>query len=166
MRQPAAFDFALTCPAPTTFVRARSLQGNSLGPQGAASLAEGLRGNSTLESLEYATCDSNRPLSVLPFCQRPLTRLPIHSCSTVPFLTYLWHPCSLRGSNIHGRGMHAIGNALLDGAASSLSALECDAFNVPLGAANLELSKKGLGAAAAILLAGMIKGNTSIISLK
>ena len=62
--------------------------------------------------------------------------------------------------------MHAIGNALLDGAASSLSALECDAFNVPLGTANLELSKKGLGAAAAILLAGMIKGNTSIISLK
>ena len=49
---------------------------------------------------------------------------------------------------------------------SSLCALNCDAFNVPLGAANLDLSSKGLGAAAAILLAGVIKGNTTIISLK
>ena len=62
--------------------------------------------------------------------------------------------------------MHAIGNALLGGAASSLCALECDAFNVPLGAANLDLSNKRLNSAAATLLAGVIKGNTTIISLK
>ena len=62
--------------------------------------------------------------------------------------------------------MHAIGNALLGGAASSLCALDCDAFNVPLGAANLDLSNKRLSAAAATLLAGVIKGNTTIISLK
>ena len=62
--------------------------------------------------------------------------------------------------------MHAIGNALLGGAASSLCALECDAFNVPLGAANLDLSNKRLGAAAATLLAVVIKGNTTIMSLK
>ena len=62
--------------------------------------------------------------------------------------------------------MHEIGNALLGGAASSLCALECDAFNVPLGAANLDLSNKRLGAAAATLLAGVIKGNTTIMSLK
>ena len=62
--------------------------------------------------------------------------------------------------------MHAIGNALLGAAASSLCALNCDAFNVPLGAANLDLSSKSLGAADAILLAGVIKGNTTIISLK
>ena len=61
--------------------------------------------------------------------------------------------------------MHAIGNALLGGAASSLCALNCDAFNVPLGAANLNLSTKSLSAAAATLLAGVIKGNTTIISL-
>ena len=62
--------------------------------------------------------------------------------------------------------MHAIGNALLGGAASSLCALQCDAFNVSLGAANLDLSNKRLGAAAATLLAGVIRGNTTIISLK
>ena len=77
-----------------------------------------------------------------------------------------WHPRSLRGNNIQDQGMHAIGNALLGGAASSLCALNCDAFNVPLGAANLDLSNKRLGAAAATLLAGVIKGNTTIISLK
>ena len=62
--------------------------------------------------------------------------------------------------------MLAIGNALLSGAASSLCALECDAFHVPLGATDLDLSRKGLGAAAATLLAGVIKGNTSISALK
>ena len=62
--------------------------------------------------------------------------------------------------------MHAIGIALLGSAASSLCALNCDAFNVPLGAANLDLSKKGLNSAAATLLAGVIKGNTTITSLK
>ena len=77
-----------------------------------------------------------------------------------------WHPRSLRGNDIQDQGMHAIGNALIGGAASSLCSLECDDFNVPLGAANLDLSQKRLGAAAAILLAGVIKGNTRIISLK
>ena len=32
--------------------RARSLRGNKIGPEGAAALAEGLKGNSTLRSLE------------------------------------------------------------------------------------------------------------------
>ena len=32
--------------------RARSLQGNRLGPEGGAALAEGIKGNSTLRSLE------------------------------------------------------------------------------------------------------------------
>ena len=62
--------------------------------------------------------------------------------------------------------MHAIGIALLGAAASSLCALDCDAFNVPLGAANLNLPSKRLNSAAATLLAGVIKGNTTIISLK
>ena len=62
--------------------------------------------------------------------------------------------------------MHAIGNALLGGATSSLCALNCDAFNVPLGAAKVDLSNKRLNSAAATLLAGVIKGNTTIISLK
>ena len=58
--------------------------------------------------------------------------------------------------------MLAIGNALLSSAASSLCALQCDAFDVPMGAANLDLSYKQLGAAAATLLAGLLKGNTTI----
>ena len=62
--------------------------------------------------------------------------------------------------------MLAIGNALLSSTASSLCALQCDAFDVPLGAANLDLRSEGLGAAAATLLAGVLKGNTTITSLK
>ena len=62
--------------------------------------------------------------------------------------------------------MFAIGNSLLSSTSSSLCALQCDAFDVPLGAANLNLSGKGLGAAAATLLAGVLKRNTTIISLE
>ena len=62
--------------------------------------------------------------------------------------------------------MRKIGNALLCGSPSSLCALQCDAFNVPLGAASLDLSGKRLNAAAVTLLAGVLKGNTTITSLK
>ena len=43
-----------------THSRTRSLTANSLGPDGGAALAEGLKGNSTLQSLKYAANDSNR----------------------------------------------------------------------------------------------------------
>ena len=39
---------------------ARSLRSNSLGPKGAAALAEGLKGNSKLQSLEWAAWRSNQ----------------------------------------------------------------------------------------------------------
>ena len=86
-------------------------------------------------------------------CQHPLTLLNFYRCS-------------LKGNQIEDKGMHAIGNALLSGATSSLCALQCDAFDVPLGAVSLDLSRKVLGAAAATLLAGVLKGNTTITSLK
>ena len=73
---------------------------------------------------------------------------------------------SIKGNDIGDEGMLMIGNALLSGAASSLYALECDAFHVPLGATDLDLSSKRLGPAAATLLAGVIKGNRSISTLK
>ena len=42
----------------------RSLMFNEHGPVGGAALAEGLKGNTTLESLEYAACVSNQLPSV------------------------------------------------------------------------------------------------------
>ena len=53
----AAALFLLFCQCPLTLLtthlrsRARSLSWNRLGPEGAAALAEGLKGNSTLQSL-------------------------------------------------------------------------------------------------------------------
>jgi hypothetical protein len=44
--------------------RARSLGSTGLGRKEGVALAEGLRGNSTLQSLEYAACGSNRLPSV------------------------------------------------------------------------------------------------------
>ena len=73
---------------------------------------------------------------------------------------------SIKGNAIGDEGMRAIGKALLSDAAGSLCALQCDAFHVPLGATDLDLSSKRLGPAAATLLAGVIKGNRSISTLK
>ena len=58
----------------------RSLRKNHLGPAGAAALAEGLKGNTTLQSLEWAAWRSNQSPEGL-FCQRPLTRLSTRLCS-------------------------------------------------------------------------------------
>jgi hypothetical protein len=139
--------------------RARSLRRNELGPEGATALAEGLKGNSTLQSLEYATRARTRPRECLLLSQRPLTcRLSHHAPSTLPR--------SIAGNEIGDEGMRKIGNALLSGTPSSLRALQCDAFNVPLGAASLDLRGKKLGAASATLLAGVLKGNTTITSLE
>ena len=76
------------------------------------------------------------------------------------------HVGSLKGNNIGDDGMRAIGNALLSAASSSVCALGCDAFDVPRDAASLDLSSKGLGPAAAVLLAGVLRGNSSITKLK
>ena len=51
--------------------RARSLSRNKLGPEGAAALAEGLKGNSTLQRLEYATRARTRP-RVFAFASAPI----------------------------------------------------------------------------------------------
>jgi len=71
----------------------------------------------------------------------------------------------LKGNNIGDDGMRAIGNALLSAASSSVTALGCDAFDVPRDAASLDLSSKGLSPAAAVLLAGVLRGNSSITKL-
>jgi len=55
------------------YSHARSISSNRLGAEGVAALAEGLKGNSTLQVLESANWHSNRPFKCSPFCQRPLT---------------------------------------------------------------------------------------------
>jgi hypothetical protein len=72
----------------TTHLRslARSLSWNGLGPEGGAALAKGLKGNSTLQSLEYATCGSNRLPSVRlpePVDTPTLSPFPIPRARTV-----------------------------------------------------------------------------------
>ena len=54
-RRPRAFAFVsmpLDMPQHPSLLHARSLRYNDLGPKGAAALAEGLKGNSTLQELE------------------------------------------------------------------------------------------------------------------
>jgi hypothetical protein len=69
LSMPADHACSLTIPT-----RARSLSWNKLGPDGGAAIAEGLKGNSMLQSLEYATRARTRPRECLLLRQRPLTR--------------------------------------------------------------------------------------------
>ena len=56
-QQPLTLNLTVVC----------SLFNNSVGPEGAESLGEALKTNSTLKELKYA------PPACLPFCQQPLT---------------------------------------------------------------------------------------------
>ena len=75
--------------------------------------------------------------------------------------------------DIHDAGMRMIGDALLENSASKLSALKCDAFNVRINDAKLEFGcpagqttrTEVIGPAAATLLAGVIKSNSSVTKL-
>jgi hypothetical protein len=98
---------SLSCQCPLTLLtahlrsRARSLSRNKLGPEGVAALAEGLKGDSTLQSLEYAACGSNR---------LPSVRLPVsahwHAYSHHPHPTPRSH--SLSANSIGDQGASAL----------------------------------------------------------
>ena len=56
-------------------------------------------------------------------------------------------------------------NALLSSSTSKLGALKCDAFDLPVGVASLNLSNKRIGQAAVPLLAGVMKFNAVLTTL-
>ena len=93
--------------------RTRSVATNFLGPDVGAALAEGLKGNSTLQSLEYAANDSNRfprvrlsvetyrgsppsHMAALPVCNQPPPQ--VIACVSAPIDTLLL-PCGSLGNN-------------------------------------------------------------------
>ena len=47
-----------------------------------------------------------------------------------------------------------------------LGAIQCDAFTLPAGALSADLSSKGIGPGAAVLLAGVLKCNTQLMTLQ
>ena len=79
-----------------------------------------------------------------------------------PSMTFV----DLSGNSIGDEGMRTIGAALLSSATSKLGAIKCDAFGLPVGATSLDLSGKGIGSAAGTLLAGVVKGNASVTSVR
>ena len=77
---PKACTFAAHAPSHASFSRVRSLNGDYLGPEGGMALAEAVKSNTTLETLESAALQSNRPAhtfspySTHPRCTRPLSQ--------------------------------------------------------------------------------------------
>ena len=63
-------------------------------------------------------------------------------------------------------GMRIIGAALLSSTTSKLGAIKCDAFDLPVGATSLDFSTKRISSAAGTLLAGVVKGNASVTSVR
>ena len=115
------------CQCPLTLLtthlrsRARSLSWNELGPKGngadkfAFSLAEGLKGNSALQSLQYATRARARAREGLLLRLRPLTRL----------FSLCFHPAlsrRLEGNNIGAEGASALAAVLKE---TKIAELKC-----------------------------------------
>jgi hypothetical protein len=98
-----------------------SLSCNKLGPEGGAALAERLGGNSTLQSLQYAACGSNR---------LPSVRLSVSAHCHAYSLT-IFHPAprshSLGGNNIGSEGATALAAILKE---TQITNLGCAAARV------------------------------------
>ena len=95
--------------------RARSLSWNKLLPGGGVALAEGLKGNSALQSLQYATRARARAREGLLLRLRPLTRL----------FSLCFHPAlsrRLEGNNIGAEGASALAAVLKE---TKIAELKC-----------------------------------------
>ena len=79
-----------------------------------------------------------------------------------PSMTFV----DVSGNSIGDEGMRTIGAALLRSTTSKLGAIKCDAFDLPVSAISLDLYGKRIGSAAGTLLAGVIKGNASVTSVR
>jgi hypothetical protein len=91
-----------------------------------------------------------------------LSRRKLRDASAIVIAALLRSNTDLTSLNIGANGIgedgfHALGNALLESTTSKLGVLKCDAFEVPAGAAELDLSRKRIQAGALRLLAGVVK---------
>ena len=162
-RVSAPFTLLSTC-----LSHARSLQGNDLGPKGGAELAEGLKGNSTLQSLESAAWRSNQLPCVCLSCQCPLTRKQTlcgsPSCTTLTSPAPVCH--SVGHNNITGDAANHLATVVLDHAAMT------DFCGIPLTSlrensiTELDLPGKGIGVPGALVLSKLLPSAVALTSLK
>ena len=87
-------------------------------------------------------------------------------------MTLVWHLCALvscvsvKGNKLGDEGTLALGQALLSNVSSQIAFITCDKFSIGPEDQSLDLKSKGLNAADATLLAGVLKSNSSITSIE
>ena len=73
---------------------------------------------------------------------------------------------SVKDNRIGDEGKRALGQALLANHRSSIAAFDCDEWTIGLSTTSLDVSGKGLTSCDGILLAGVLKSNTSITTVR
>ena len=72
----------------------------------------------------------------------------------------------MKGNRIGDEGKRALGQALLANHRISIAAFDCDEWTIELSTASLDVSGKRLTSCDGILLAGVLKSNTSITTVR
>ena len=102
------------------------------------------------------------PLHTLKVAPKKVTGKGVVALAAASSLTRL----DLSGKMSEGE-MQSMGKVLLaSNIRSSQLSFKCDAFDVPVAATSLDLSGKGMGAAPATLLAGVLKFSAALTDLK
>ena len=73
---------------------------------------------------------------------------------------------SVKDNRIGDEGKRALGQALLANHRSSIAAFDCDEWTIGLSTTSLDVSGKRLTSCDGILLAGVLKSNTSITTVR
>ena len=128
-------------------------------------IAEALKVNSAVTKIDVSDNEiggfKDGPLS--PFKSTPEGPAALAEALKVN-TTVQW--VSVKDSRIGDEGKRALGQALLANHRSSIAAFDCDEWTIGLSTTSLDVSGKRLTSCDGILLAGVLKSNTSITTVR
>ena len=143
------------------------VKSNSLRAEGMMAIAEALKVNSTVTKIDVSDNeigkysrdnDGQAPWIATP--QGPAALAEALKVNT----TVQW--VGVKDNHIGDDGKRALGQALLANHRSSIAAFDCDEWTIGLSTTSLDVSGKRLTSCDGILLAGVLKSNTSITTVR
>ena len=143
------------------------VKSNSLRAEGMIAIAEALKVNSTVTKIDVSDNEiggfKDGPYSNSPFKSTPEGPAALAEALKVN-TTVQW--VSVKDNRIGHEGKRALGQALLANHRSSIAAFDCDEWTIGLSTTSLDVSGKRLQSCDGILLAGVLKSNTSITTVR
>ena len=144
---------------------------NCLRAEGMIAIAEALKVNSTVTKIDVSDNEiggfevghTSCPVGFYQFKSTP--EGPAALAEALKVNTTVQR-VSVKDNRIGDEGKRALGQALLANHRSSIAAFDCDEWTIGLSTTSLDVSGKRLTSCDGILLAGVLKSNTSITTVR